>query len=137
MMITTFIFVDIILLSPVTQASTKCLRKMKVYPYVDRLSPVSDKLSPENIEDLSTNSHNTGDNGHTGDKSEYFIEEDNDKEDDSNTNKKCNCQVSTDPRIGHNHPFYFCIEHLKFQNIHLEAIIHHLLYSQDHKYSIK
>jgi hypothetical protein len=38
-------------------------------PYLDKLSPVSKGLSPEETEDLSTRSNETGDSGDTGDKS--------------------------------------------------------------------
>jgi hypothetical protein len=107
-------------------------------PYLDSLSPVLNELSPEQNQDLSTKSNNSGDTGYTGDKSVYVVE-DTDKESDncsdSGISKKCNCSKPTDPRIVHNHPFYCCKEHPKVQNIHLESIIHHLLYSTDHKSS--
>ena len=104
-------------------------------PENENLSPVLNELSPEENEDLSTKSDNSGDTGHTGDKSVYVME-DTVKEDDDRSDgisKKCNCQDPAGHRIGHNHPFYYCIEHPKVQNIHLESIIHHLLYSTDHK----
>jgi hypothetical protein len=58
-----------------------------------------------------------------------------DEESDNNriNNNTCNCLKSIDPRIRHKHPFYYCIEHPEFQNVNLESIIHHLLYSKDHK----
>ena len=37
-------------------------------PYLDSLSPVSNELSPEDIQNLSTKSNDSGDAGHTGDK---------------------------------------------------------------------
>ena len=104
-------------------------------PYFDSLTPVSDELSPEVKEDLSTKSNSSGDTGHTGDKSIYVIE-DKYKEDnnhsDSNICKNCNCQKPADHRIRHNHPFYYCIEHPKFINIHLETIEQHFKFSNDH-----
>jgi hypothetical protein len=78
----------------------------------------------------------TGVTGVTGDNSEYIIE-DNDKDDigydNSNINKNCNCQDPPDPRIGLNHPFYYCIDHPKFQNVNLEVIENHLILAKDHK----
>jgi hypothetical protein len=56
--------------------------------------------------------------------------EDTNKEDDNRSDgisKKCNYQDPADHRIGHNHPFYYCKEHPKVQNINLESIIHHIL----------
>ncbi len=51
----------------------------------------------------------------------------------SNSNGTCiDCKISSDSRIRHNHPFYYCIEHPEFQNIYLETIEHHLLYHTDH-----
>jgi hypothetical protein len=38
-----------------------------------------------------------------------------------------------DPRIVHNHPFYYCIDHPKFHDIHLEVIESHLIIAKDHK----
>jgi len=85
---------------------------------------------------LSTSSNNSGETGYTGDKSDYIVE-DNDKESnnrsDSTISKNCNCHISADPRIGHNHPFYFCKDHPKVQNIHSETIEYHLLYQVDHR----
>jgi len=85
---------------------------------LDSLSPVSSKLSPEDSIESSTKSNNSGDTGHTGDKSAYIkdMDEDNNRS-DSNISKKCNCPKPLDSRIVHNHPFYYCIEHPKFQNI--------------------
>jgi hypothetical protein len=103
---------------------------------LDVLSPVLNKLSPEEKEDLSTKSNNSGYTGHTGDKSGYVME-DKDKEDnnhsDNTISKNCNCQAPVDSRIGPNHPFYYCTEHSKFENIHLEVIENHLILAMDHK----
>jgi len=101
-------------------------------PYLDSLSPVSSVVSPEIIQELSTNFNDSGDSGDSGDKSTYVIEGD-DKEDDSDLNKNCNYQEPVDLRIGFNYPFYFCKEHPKVQNIYLESISHHLECSTDHK----
>lgn len=85
---------------------------------------------------LSTKSLNSGD---TGDKSGYVIEE-KDKENNnieySPSNTCINCPKPTDSRIVHNHPFYYCIEHPKFQNINLEVIESHLILAKDHKKNI-
>ena len=89
-------------------------------------------VSPEIIQELSTNFNDSGDSGDSGDKSTYVIEGD-DKEDDSDLNKNCNYQEPVDLRIGFNYPFYFCKEHPKVQNIYLESISHHLECSTDHK----
>jgi len=105
-------------------------------PYLDCLSPVSNELSPDQNQDLSTNSLSSGDSGDTGDKSDYVMEDnENENEDDSSINRNCNCQVPLDPRIGLNHPFYYCKDHPKVKNIHLDSISHHLEYSKDHKLS--
>ena len=112
------------------------MRYRKIFTENECLSPDSDKLSPEENQDLSTSYNNSGDTGYIGDKSDQVME-DNDKEydadDDSNVNKNCNCQDPIDPRIRFNHPFYYCKEHPKVQNIHLESISHHLEFSKDHK----
>jgi hypothetical protein len=85
---------------------------------------------------LSANSLKSG---YTGVKSDYVLE-DNDKEPntstDSNTDKTCNCQGLVDHQIKHNHPFYYCKEHPKFQNISLKSISHHLELSTDHRQEI-
>jgi hypothetical protein len=60
------------------------------------------------------------------------------KKDDNRSDgisKKCNCQDPIDHRIGHNRPFYHCKEHPKVQNINWDSIIHHILYSTNHKLS--
>jgi hypothetical protein len=83
-------------------------------PYLDSLSPVSNELTPVENQDLSTKSNNSGDTGHTGDKSDYSMEDDDEEDNnhrDSTISKRCNCQDPVDHRIGHTHPFYFCIEH--------------------------
>ena len=66
--------------------------------------------------------------------------EDNDKEyvsdnisNNNISNVYINCPKPSDPRIKHDHPFYFCIEHPEFQNINLDSIMHHLEYSTEHK----
>ena len=38
----------------------------------------------------------------------------------------------SDPRIIHNHPFYYCKEYPKVENIYLESIQHHLECPADH-----
>ncbi|MGN6346797.1 MAG: hypothetical protein ACTHME_03755 [Candidatus Nitrosocosmicus sp.] len=107
-------------------------------PYFDSLSPVLNKLSPEENQDLSTNSINSGDTGYTGYKMEYSLDNEDhfsdfDGESD-NINSQCiNCPKSSDPRIKHNHPFYYCIEHPRFLNINLEVIESHLILAKDHK----
>jgi len=55
----------------------------------------------------------------------------------SNTNNSCvNClKKSSDSRIMHNHPFFHCKEHPKFENIHLEVIESHLILAKDDKVS--
>ena len=62
----------------------------------------------------------------TGDKSDYVLEDnykESDTSTDSNTNNACiHCPIRSDPRIGHNHQFYFCKERPKVQNINLETI---------------
>jgi hypothetical protein len=40
----------------------------KLSPYFDGLSQISNELSLDNIQDLSTKTNNSGDTGHTGDK---------------------------------------------------------------------
>jgi hypothetical protein len=105
-------------------------------PEKDKLSPEKDKLSPEDKEYLSTKLDKSGDNGDNGDKSGYAMV-DADREgnncSDNHTYKNCNCQYSTDSRIVHNHPFYFCIEHPRFENINYEVIQHHMQYSKVHQ----
>ncbi|HEY6534808.1 MAG TPA: hypothetical protein VIY08_03220 [Candidatus Nitrosocosmicus sp.] len=78
----------------------------------------------------------SGDNSfETRDKSEQIME----NTDESNnhisslSNQCINCPKPTDTRIMHNHPFYYCIEHPKFENIHLEVIESHLILAKDHK----
>lgn len=52
----------------------------------------------------------------------------------SNRNNTCiNCLIPSDPRIKHNHPFYYCKEHPQVQNIHLEVIESHLILANYHK----
>src|SRR6476659_5616131 len=108
--------------------------------YLNSLSPDSDKLSPEENKNLSTKSSNSGDIGHTGDKLGYPMEDKDDVSDNksnSNINNTCiNCPIPSDPRIKHDHPFYYCIEHPKFINTHLETMEHHLKFSKDHKIEI-
>jgi hypothetical protein len=107
-----------------------------LFPYFDSLSPVSNELSPEENQGLSTKSYNSGDIGHAGDKSDYIMYNKNDVSNNSSMgiNNTCiNCPIPSDPRIAHTHPFYYCIEHPKFINIHLETIEHHLIFSKDHK----
>lgn len=54
----------------------------------------------------------------------------------SNTNNSCvNCLKSSDSRIMHNHPFYHCKEHPKFENIYLEVIESQLILAKDDKIS--
>jgi hypothetical protein len=105
--------------------------------YFDGLSPDSGKLYPENIQDLSTKSNNSEDTGHTGDKLDYIMDDKKDFSDNrsnSNIHNACiNCPRPTDPRIMHNHPFYFCKDHPDFKNINLETIEHHLLYHIDYR----
>ena len=95
-------------------------------------------LSPENGGKNMHKNYVSGDIGYTGDKSAYIMEDD-DKESNNRCygtiSKNCNCQVSKDPRIGHNHPLHYCKEHPKFENIHLEVIESHLILAKDHKVS--
>jgi hypothetical protein len=94
------------------------------------------RFSPEENRDLNTKPSDSGGTRYTGDKLGYLLEG---KEDvfDNRSNSNINnafitCPKPSDPRIEHNHPFYFCKEHSKFQNSYLESITHHLLYSIDH-----
>jgi hypothetical protein len=49
-------------------------------------------------------------------------------------NNSCiNCPKSSNTKIDHNHPFYYCKEHPKFLNINLEVIENHLMFANDHK----
>jgi len=65
----------------------------------------------------------------------WKISIESDNRSDSNIGKKGNCLMSSDQRISHNHPFYYCKEHPDFKNVNLETIEHHLLYNTDHKSS--
>ncbi|MGN6346421.1 MAG: hypothetical protein ACTHKC_10400 [Candidatus Nitrosocosmicus sp.] len=62
-----------------------------------------------------------------------YIEEGIDTYTSSLSNQCINCPKLSDPRIGHKHPFYYCKEHPKFQNINLEVIERHLILTKDHK----
>ena len=96
--------------------------------YFDVLSPVSSNLSPEEKEHLSTKSNNPRDTGHTGDKLDVIIEE----EEKTNDDVKENLDSNTNRLIGYKAPYYYCKEHPKFINIHSETIEHHLKFSNDH-----
>ena len=104
-------------------------------PDSDSLSPEKELLSPEDIEDLSTKPNNSGDNRDNGDKSRYTME-DADREVNNYADRfkgQCiKCPKPSDPRIKHNHPFYYCVEHPKFENINLEVIESHLILAKDH-----
>ena len=75
--------------------------------------------------------------GYTGDSSSYIMEGKEDVSENrgnNNTDNTCiNCPKPSDSRIKHDHPFYYCIEHLDFKNIHMETIEHHLEFSRDHQ----
>ena len=104
-----------------------------------RLVEVLDKGEEiEENKDLSTDLLNSGDNlSETGDKSGYISEDKNkvsiNYSDNHISNKCINCSIPSDTRIIHNHPFYYCKEHPKFQNIHLEVIESNLILAKDHK----
>ena len=106
-------------------------------PYFDSLSPVLIKLSPEENRNLSTKTNNSGDTGHTGDKLNHIMEGKNDVGNNSNssiiTDQCINCPITSGHRIGHSHPFYYCKEHPKFQNINYEEIKRHIQYSKVHQ----
>jgi hypothetical protein len=63
--------------------------------------------------------------------------EDKDKEfnnHNNSINSQCvKCPIPSDTRIAHSHPFYYCKDHPKFENIHLEVIESHLILANDHK----
>jgi hypothetical protein len=79
-------------------------------PDLDSLSPDSKKLSPEDKEDVSNN-----------------------KSISNACNTCVECTMPSDPRNVHRHSFYYCTEHPKFQNIHIEVIEGHLILASDHK----
>ena len=100
--------------------------------YFDSLSPVSNSLSPEANPDFSTNSDDSGNTGHTGDKLDIMIEEEA-EEDKTNDYTMENSGSKTDSLIGYRKPFYFCKEHPGVENIYRETIEQHILYSTVHK----
>jgi hypothetical protein len=105
-------------------------------PYFDGLSPVSSKLSPEENDDLSTKYNVSGDTGYTGDKLDHIVEDKDNfpvNEYRSINNACIDCPKSSDPRIGHIHPFYYCTEHPNVKSIYRETIEQHILYSTLHK----
>jgi hypothetical protein len=91
------------------------------------LSPFLNELSPDENQKFSTKSNDSGDIGHTGEKSDILIEE--------KRNKNYLKETSSPNRndlIRFIEPFYYCIEHHQVQNINLKSIIHHLLYFTEH-----
>jgi hypothetical protein len=107
---------------------------LKIYLNYDH---VSDNLSPNQNQDLSTKSNNSGDTGYTGDKLGYIMDDKkyvSGNRSNNNSNNVCIKYLKpSDLMIIHKHPFYYCIEHPDFKNINLDTIEHHLLYHTDHK----
>ena len=105
-------------------------------PYLDSLSPVLGKVSPEENQDLSTKTMVSGDSGDSGDN--FNILEGGEKEDNS---KKKDIEENSpssevvDQLIGYREPFHYCIQHPRVQNIYREEIERHILYSIDHQQS--
>jgi hypothetical protein len=108
----------------------------------DSLSPVSNKLSSEDRQNLSIKTNNSGATGYAGKKSNYIVEDkdyvsDNDHS-SSDTNNVCiNCLIPLDQRIRHRHPIYFCKQHLKVENINLEVIESYLIVAKGHEKLMK
>ena len=118
------------------------LENESLSPYFDCLSPVSNKLSPEDKQDLSTKTTNSGDTGCTGEKSDYIVEgnnyvSDNDHSSSNTNNVYINCPIPSDQRIRRSHPFYFCKEHLKLENVNLEVFESYLIVAKGHKKLMK
>ncbi len=108
----------------------------KITPENEGLSPVLNELSPEENPDLSTKTIVSGDNGDTGDKLNYIMEGQDDicnKGINSINNNCINYPKPSDLRIEHYHPFYYCKEHPKFQNVHFEVIERPLILSKAHQ----
>jgi len=94
----------------------------------ESLSPYLEGLSLVEMEDLITKFAETGDSGHIGDKLNIPAEE-KEKEKDRYSSRETPSS-NIDGLIGYRAPFYYCKEHLKFENIHKEEVIDHI---QHHK----
>ena len=93
--------------------------EQKIFPENESFSPVSDKLSLEENRSLIMN---TNDSGDIGDRLDYTMEYKNNFSNNSNNNTNIKCihyPKPSDTRIRHSHPFYYCKEHPKIQNINL------------------
>jgi hypothetical protein len=79
------------------------------------MSPENNDVSQDNNKNLSTESIKSGDTGDNGVISPMPMATEEDNE-----------------RIGFREPLYYCKQHPRVQNIHLEEIEHHMQYSKEH-----